>query len=73
MLCTDTCGHAYDGQCDDGGTGAVFSLCALGTDFRLRAWVRSHIERLASVGEERIRQRDERIRQREEQTDLWKR
>jgi hypothetical protein len=30
--CLDTCGHASDGACDDGGNGAEFSTCALGTD-----------------------------------------
>jgi hypothetical protein len=31
-LCTDTCRYAGDGQCDDGGPGADFSLCRIGTD-----------------------------------------
>ena len=31
-LCTDTCIFAYDGECDDGGTGALFDLCDLGSD-----------------------------------------
>lgn len=30
--CTNSCGYAYDGECDDGGPGADYSLCALGTD-----------------------------------------
>lgn len=31
-LCTDTCRFAYDGECDDGGEGAITGLCGLGTD-----------------------------------------
>lgn len=31
-LCTETCSFANDGACDDGGPGAEFSLCELGTD-----------------------------------------
>ncbi|HJL18008.1 MAG TPA: hypothetical protein RMH99_20250 [Sandaracinaceae bacterium LLY-WYZ-13_1] len=30
--CTDTCRWATDGACDDGGAGAAYSVCALGTD-----------------------------------------
>ncbi|MCB9595107.1 MAG: hypothetical protein H6719_20485 [Sandaracinaceae bacterium] len=30
--CTNTCRWAGDGACDDGGPGASFSVCALGTD-----------------------------------------
>lgn len=30
--CTDTCRYAGDGECDDGGAGAAYSVCALGTD-----------------------------------------
>ena len=30
--CDDTCSDAMDGFCDDGGPGAFFDLCALGTD-----------------------------------------
>lgn len=30
--CTDTCASANDGECDDGGPGAVYAVCALGTD-----------------------------------------
>lgn len=30
--CTDTCRYASDEDCDDGGPGAEFDLCALGTD-----------------------------------------
>jgi len=30
--CSDTCRYAGDGACDDGGPGASFSVCALGTD-----------------------------------------
>ena len=31
-LCTDLCEHSNDGSCDDGGEGASFNSCALGTD-----------------------------------------
>ena len=31
-LCTETCVFSNDGGCDDGGPGASFSLCDLGTD-----------------------------------------
>jgi hypothetical protein len=31
-LCTETCNAASDGDCDDGGPGAEFSMCAQGTD-----------------------------------------
>ena len=30
--CTNTCTDAFDGWCDDGGLGADYSICALGTD-----------------------------------------
>ena len=30
--CDDTCEHAYDARCDDGGEGAEYDLCALGSD-----------------------------------------
>lgn len=30
--CTNTCMYANDGACDDGGPGAEFAVCALGTD-----------------------------------------
>ena len=30
--CSNTCNHASDGDCDDGGSGAEFSNCAQGTD-----------------------------------------
>ncbi len=30
--CEDTCRWAGDGECDDGGSGALYSVCALGTD-----------------------------------------
>ncbi len=30
--CTNTCNSANDGECDDGGPGAQYSVCALGTD-----------------------------------------
>ncbi|RVU48848.1 hypothetical protein EA187_05310 [Lujinxingia sediminis] len=32
MVCTNTCASARDGECDDGGTGALFDGCAYGTD-----------------------------------------
>ena len=31
-VCADTCPYAHDGECDDGGEGAVYDLCDLGTD-----------------------------------------
>ena len=31
-LCTNTCRFPNDGDCDDGGPGAVYSLCTYGTD-----------------------------------------
>ncbi|TXD36327.1 hypothetical protein FRC96_09620 [Lujinxingia vulgaris] len=31
-VCTNACSSANDGQCDDGGTGALFESCAYGTD-----------------------------------------
>ncbi|TXD37767.1 hypothetical protein FRC98_08755 [Lujinxingia vulgaris] len=31
-VCTNTCSSARDGQCDDGGTGALFESCDYGTD-----------------------------------------
>ena len=30
--CTNTCSFASDGECDDGGSGSITSLCDLGTD-----------------------------------------
>eukprot|EP00931_Biecheleriopsis_adriatica_P004154 TRINITY_DN105866_c0_g1_i1.p1 TRINITY_DN105866_c0_g1~~TRINITY_DN105866_c0_g1_i1.p1 ORF type:complete len:1110 (-),score=271.80 TRINITY_DN105866_c0_g1_i1:163-3492(-) len=30
--CVNTCSHANDGHCDDGGAGSDYSLCDLGTD-----------------------------------------
>lgn len=30
--CSNSCAYAYDGECDDGGPGAAYSVCALGTD-----------------------------------------
>ncbi|EOD10671.1 hypothetical protein EMIHUDRAFT_465208 [Emiliania huxleyi CCMP1516] len=30
--CTDSCFHARDGECDDGGNGALYSACDHGTD-----------------------------------------
>jgi hypothetical protein len=32
VLCSNTCHHAYDGECDDGGVGSDHSGCSLGTD-----------------------------------------
>jgi hypothetical protein len=31
-LCENTCTYSNDGQCDDGGPGADYSICDLGTD-----------------------------------------
>ena len=31
-LCENTCPSSNDGECDDGGEGSIFALCALGTD-----------------------------------------
>ena len=31
-LCQDTCKYAKDGSCDDGGDGATYTICELGTD-----------------------------------------
>lgn len=31
-LCTNTCTYAYDGVCDDGGSGSSYSVCDYGTD-----------------------------------------
>jgi hypothetical protein len=30
--CMDTCPWAFDGECDDGGPGSLYAVCALGTD-----------------------------------------
>ena len=30
--CTNTCSTAHDNECDDGGPGSLYSICALGTD-----------------------------------------
>ena len=30
--CTNTCQHANDGLCDDGGIGAMYSSCAFASD-----------------------------------------
>ena len=30
--CDNTCGYAYDGDCDDGQPGSDYSICACGTD-----------------------------------------
>lgn len=32
VSCTNSCRHAGDGDCDDGGPGSDYSLCELGTD-----------------------------------------
>eukprot|EP00900_Chrysochromulina_parva_P004319 jgi/Chrpa1/13889/Chrysochromulina_OHIO_Genome00024570-RA len=32
QACTETCHYASDGECDDGGPGAEYSDCSLGTD-----------------------------------------
>jgi len=32
MICTDTCSYAGDGECDDGGPGSAYDVCAYGTD-----------------------------------------
>jgi len=32
VLCSNTCVHAYDFDCDDGGPGSDFGICELGTD-----------------------------------------
>lgn len=31
-LCSNTCTYAYDGACDDGGSGSSYSVCSYGTD-----------------------------------------
>lgn len=31
-VCADTCPYARDGECDDGGPGALYAVCELGTD-----------------------------------------
>lgn len=31
-LCTNTCPYANDGECDDGGPGSLYDVCAFGTD-----------------------------------------
>ncbi|MEZ4937796.1 MAG: hypothetical protein R2799_09415 [Crocinitomicaceae bacterium] len=30
--CENSCTYAYDGVCDDGGSGSVYSVCDFGTD-----------------------------------------
>ena len=30
--CTNTCSTSYDGECDDGGPGSLYSICSYGTD-----------------------------------------
>ena len=32
QLCENTCDSAGDGECDDGGEGAAYDVCSLGTD-----------------------------------------
>lgn len=32
LLCSDSCGTATDGECDDGGPSALYDVCRLGTD-----------------------------------------
>jgi hypothetical protein len=32
MVCRDSCAYAGDGECDDGGPGAIHDLCRYGTD-----------------------------------------
>jgi bacterioferritin-associated ferredoxin len=32
LLCLDTCPYAFDGECDDGGPGSLYSVCGFGTD-----------------------------------------
>lgn len=32
MLCTNTCSTSNDSECDDGGPGSLYSICALGSD-----------------------------------------
>ncbi|TNF28798.1 MAG: hypothetical protein EP314_03435 [Bacteroidetes bacterium] len=31
-VCDNTCSYAYDGVCDDGGSGSSYSICDCGTD-----------------------------------------
>jgi bacterioferritin-associated ferredoxin len=31
-VCTNTCQFAFDGECDDGGVGSVYSICEVGSD-----------------------------------------
>ncbi|KAL1520830.1 hypothetical protein AB1Y20_022392 [Prymnesium parvum] len=31
-LCSESCRYAFDGDCDDGGSGAEYTACGLGTD-----------------------------------------
>jgi hypothetical protein len=31
-VCDNTCSHASDGDCDDGGPGSEYNLCTAGTD-----------------------------------------
>lgn len=30
--CADSCGSSNDGECDDGGPGSIYDICAFGTD-----------------------------------------
>ena len=32
IVCSNTCRYARDGDCDDGGANAHYSVCGLGTD-----------------------------------------
>ena len=32
QICTETCYYTLDGACDDGGPGAAYSECSIGTD-----------------------------------------
>ena len=36
--CSNTCNYASDGDCDDGGPGAEFAECSLGTDYVAVGW-----------------------------------
>ena len=41
-LCGDSCSYLSDGDCDDGGSGAEYSSCALGEDCASKASSNSH-------------------------------
>ena len=32
FICSESCEYSKDGECDDGGSGSVYSDCAFGTD-----------------------------------------